>query len=372
MTCGPTTSETRLKPSYGRKPQAASVTGALIAILVFVGWLLDLGHLRHPLPSTPPMFPHDMAFGISLLVVATILTLAALIWWNVSSHYRAEAAREKAETALRKAYDELETSLAERTAELSNVSEALRVKVIELERAEDAQRQLLHRFVTVQEVERAHIARELHDQTAQYLSALMLEIKLLKKSSAAQPGSHAHLVRLQEVAEQLGVEVHSLAWRLRPAALDDLGLQTALSNYVSKWAQYSGVLVDFHSTGFDQQHLLPQVEAALYRFVQEALTNVLKHARAERMSLILERRYGQVLCIVEDDGCGFDAESVTKLPAAGGRLGILGMRERIAMVGGRLGIESRPGAGTTLVVRIPVPGDEAPLESELREVAVYE
>jgi signal transduction histidine kinase len=372
MTGAPPTPEKRLKSSYGRIPQAASVTGVLIASLVFVGWLLDSEHLRNVLPSKPSIFPHDMAFGISLLVVTTIVTLAALIWWTVSSLYRADAARAKAETALRKAYDELEIRLAERTAELSNVNEVLRLEVIEREQAEDAQRRLLHRFVTVQEVERSRIARELHDQTAQYLGALLLEIKLLKKSSLSQPGSRVHLVRLQELAEQLEREVHSLARGLRPPALDELGLQTALLNYVNKWAEYSGIIVDFHSTGLDHERLPPQVETTLYRFVQEALTNALKHARAQRMSLILERRYDQVLCVVEDDGCGFNAESVTKLPAAGGRLGILGMQERVAMVGGRLGIESRPGAGTTLVVRIPVLENKRPLESELREVAVCE
>jgi signal transduction histidine kinase len=158
---------------------------------------------------------------------------------------------------------------------------------------------------------------------------------------------------LQELTEQLMDKTHHLAWELRPAALDDLGLQTALSNYVEKWSEHSGIITDFHSHGLQKQRLPPPIETAVYRIVQEALNNILKHARAERVSVILELRNNQLLAIVEDDGNGFDVEAVKFASVEGNGLGIMGMQERVASLDGNLEIESRPTRGTTLVTRIP-------------------
>jgi signal transduction histidine kinase len=121
-------------------------------------------------------------------------------------------------------------------------------------------------------------------------------------------------------------------------------------------------MVQFHCTGIDQPRLPTAVETALYRIAQEALTNVLKHAGAGRVSVIIERRGGQVLGIIEDDGRGFEVESVMRATRAHQRLGLLGMQERVAQVGGTMEIESSPGGGTTLFVRIPLAagGRDAP------------
>jgi signal transduction histidine kinase len=118
------------------------------------------------------------------------------------------------------------------------------------------------------------------------------------------------------------------------------------------------VEVHFHCSGLDKQRLPPELETTLYRIVQEALTNVLRHAHAERVSVILEHRHDHVLAIVEDNGQGYDVESVMNSASAEPRLGLLGMRERIALVGGTLEIESSPGSGTTIFARIPLPADE--------------
>jgi signal transduction histidine kinase len=134
---------------------------------------------------------------------------------------------------------------------------------------------------------------------------------------------------------------------LRPPELDHLGLQAALARYVEQWSRRSGVTLDFVCTGFSGGRLPPEMEVTLYRVLQEALTNVLKHARAKSVSLVIEKSPAEVLVVVEDDGCGFDVEA-----PGGDGLGLLGMRERVELAGGTLKIESASDAGTTLVVRI--------------------
>lgn len=259
-------------------------------------------------------------------------------------------ARKEAEEDLREAYAELERHVEERTAELARSNETLRAENAERLRAEDARRELLRRLVTAQEQERRRISQELHDQMGQQLAALMIGLKTLDADSYGRQAALATLRQLQGLTGQLSREVHTLAWGLRPPALDDLGLRTALFNYVEEWAERSRVAVDFHSSGFGGERLPFSHETALYRIAQEALTNVLKHSGADRLSVILERRADHVLAVVEDNGRGFDAEA----PARGRRLGLVGMRERAELLGGTLNIESTPGVGTSVFVRIPV------------------
>ena len=159
---------------------------------------------------------------------------------------------------------------------------------------------------------------------------------------------------LQHLANQLAQEVRTLATQLRPPALDDLGLHTALSNYVEEWSKRSRITADLHCNGLINQRLPAIIETTVYRIVQEALTNVLKHAQAQTVSIIVEYRGNRVRAIMEDDGCGFEADTMMSVPASERRLGLLGMQERAALVGGILNIESRPGAGTTLLLQIPV------------------
>jgi PAS domain S-box-containing protein len=220
-------------------------------------------------------------------------------------------------------------------------------------------RELLNRLVKAQEDERRRLARELHDQLGQQITALMLGIKLLKDSGHCQSQATRQLNRLQEYADQLGRELHHIAWELRPTALDDLGLHTALGNYLEKWSESSGKTAELHCQGFNGHRLSAQIETTLYRVIQEALTNVIKHSEAEFVSLILERRNNYVLAIVEDDGRGFNVEEVMNASESERKLGLLGMRERLALVFGTLEIESTPGAGTSVFVRIPTPQIES-------------
>jgi signal transduction histidine kinase len=298
---------------------------------------------------------YDTAFGMSLCVLTNIVVLGAFICRNAGTLHRVDAGRRQAEGALRQAHDGLEVKVGERTAELSRVNQRLQAEVSEHRKAEAARVQLLRRLVTAQEEERRRISRELHDHMGQYLSTIILRLKTLQPLASEQESARLSLRSLHELTGQLVDEVHHLAWELRPAALDDLGLQTALQNYTEKWSERGGVAVDFHGGGLERQRLPPEIETTIYRIVQEALTNVLKHAEARRVSVIVERRREHVLVIVEDDGKGFDVGRASHSWGAGRGLGLLGMRERVALVGGVLNVESAPGGGATVRIRIPVP-----------------
>lgn len=261
--------------------------------------------------------------------------------------------RKLAEEELRKAYDELELRVEERTSQLEHANETLKAENAERLRAEESRRELLGRLVTAQEEERRSISRELHDRMGQQLAALMMGLKTLGSESYGRRSALDTLRRLEEMSDELSREVHTLAWGLRPPALDDLGLETALYNYVEEWAERSRVPVDFHSAGFGDGRLPLTHETALYRIAQEALTNVAKHSGASRVSFILERRGDHVLAVIEDNGSGFDVEAASQPSGRSRRLGLLGMRERAALLGGTINVESEPDVGTTLFVRIP-------------------
>jgi PAS domain S-box-containing protein len=224
--------------------------------------------------------------------------------------------------------------------------------VSETKRAEAAREELLGRLVTAHEDERRRVARELHDSVGQLLTALSLAVKAARE--AAPPSSSAaRLEEVERVAHELGRAVRELAFRLRPPALDDLGLDAALAQHLRSWSASVGVEVDYQSSGVQAERLPPDVETAIYRVVQEALTNVARHAQARQVSVVVARHDAHVAAVVEDDGVGFDPESAECRPG-GKRLGLIGMRERAALTGGTLDIESRPGFGTTIIVRFPI------------------
>lgn len=226
--------------------------------------------------------------------------------------------------------------------------------ITERELAKVAHTELQLKLVTVQEEQRHRIARELHDQLGQAIAALMLGLKSLAHSYEPKEQARVQLQQLQSIANDLARDVHSLAVDLRPTALDDLGLEVALANYVEAWTNRWQIPADFHSNGFTNQRLASHIETIIYRIAQEALSNVVRHATAATVSLILERADDRVGLIIEDDGCGFEVETVMKAPAKEQRIGLLGMEERVALVGGSLTIESTPGMGTSVYVRIPI------------------
>jgi PAS domain S-box-containing protein len=226
------------------------------------------------------------------------------------------------------------------------VEDVTRRKEVEVERLE-----LLRRLVRAQEDEQRRISRELHDQMGQSLAALLLGLKSVK-DTAPDDLLRIEIQRLQDITNRMANDMHSLISELRPPALDDLGLHTAVSDYIHEWSERTNIAVDFHVNGLLDQRLDSQLESTIYRIVQEALNNVMKHAGAQSVSVIFEKRGHRMSIIVEDDGIGFDVEALMKTPAKNRRFGLLGMRERVMLVGGSVNIESTPGMGTTILVHI--------------------
>ena len=214
-------------------------------------------------------------------------------------------------------------------------------------------RDALRRVVEAQELERARLARELHDETGQALTSILLGLKHLDDVVATDEAREATAAIRSLVVSTLQ-DVRRLAVELRPNALDDFGLVPALERLAANLSEQSDLVVDLEAR-LGAQRLPPEAETALYRIVQEALTNVVKHASAHRVSITLVRKDGSAVVVVEDDGEGFRPDAVRE-----GALGFAGMRERVELVGGRLTVESSPGTGTTLVaeVRVAEPASE--------------
>lgn len=213
--------------------------------------------------------------------------------------------------------------------------------------------QLLEKVISAQEEERKRIARELHDDTGQTLTSLMVGLRAA--SDAVEPATRARLESLRDIAAQSLDSVKRLARELRPPLLDDLGLPAALERYVANYRANYGIGVDLQMTGFGHNgHLPSQVELAVYRIVQEALTNIAKHAHAHNVSIVVERKQRAVIAVIEDDGRGFDVRAVMESAQEESKLGLYGMRERAELVGGRFQIESTLDAGSSVFVEIPI------------------
>jgi signal transduction histidine kinase len=212
---------------------------------------------------------------------------------------------------------------------------------VAVELSERVERDALRRIVAAQELERQRLARELHDETGQALTSILLGLKQLE---GAQPESIAALRELVVATLQ---DVRRLAVELRPKVLDDFGLVPALERLTDGFAEHTGIAVDLE-TGAVTERLSPEVETAIYRIVQEALTNVVKHADARRVSVVLTRTDGRIKAVIEDDGKGFDPTA-----SDDGGVGLVGMRERIELLDGTLAVESSATAGTTVAAEVP-------------------
>jgi signal transduction histidine kinase len=211
--------------------------------------------------------------------------------------------------------------------------------------SEQVTRDALRKVVDAQELERKRLARELHDETGQALTSLLLGLRALESAedlAAVRKASEA----LRGLVVGTLQDVRRLAVELRPSALDDFGLVPALERLVDTFSESSAIRVDLVAR-LGETRLSTEAETVLYRTVQESLTNVVKHAGAQSVSISLTRKNGAVAAVIEDDGRGFEPETI------GDGLGLVGIRERVALVGGRVAIESAPGAGTTIAIEVP-------------------
>ncbi len=213
-------------------------------------------------------------------------------------------------------------------------------------------REVMKRLVEAQEAERHRIARDLHDHLGQQLTALRLKLESIRSKCNENEVLAREMEETQEYAARIDMDINYLAWELRPTELDQLGLRDALQSFVREWSNTYGITAEFHASENYIDRLSPELETNLYRIVQEGLNNILKHAHASNVNVLLEMRGSRIVLIIEDDGNGFDPESDRR--SAGGKgLGLVGMRERTALLGGTLEIESRPGEGTTVFARVP-------------------
>jgi signal transduction histidine kinase len=216
---------------------------------------------------------------------------------------------------------------------------------------EDVRRLLLERVMSAQEDERRRIARELHDETAQVLTTLLVGLRTIE-DAPSMPLAQARAAHLAAITTEAIASVGRLARGLHPSVLQDLGLGPALQRYATEHAEVLGLQI-----GVDEQlggrRLAPEVETSLFRIAQEAIANVGKHARAANAWISVRRRRGSVVLEVEDDGCGF-GETALSGAIASGRLGLQGIRERAAFLGGEAEIDTKAGAGTRICVRIPL------------------
>ena len=223
---------------------------------------------------------------------------------------------------------------------------------------------MLRRLASAQEEEQRRISRELHDQIGQTVTGLSLGLKALEQGLAKGSNGAAatEQVRwLEQLAAQIGRDIHRTASDLRPTAIDDLGIFRAIEAYVAEWQERYGVRVDIQTFGRDNP-LPADVAAVLYRLVQEGLTNVLKHAKASKVSIVLERKSDGLALVLEDDGIGFDPENLGRKASGSGQasgLGLSGMKERVALLDGTIAVESAPGKGSTIFVQIPLEALEA-------------
>jgi len=239
-------------------------------------------------------------------------------------------------------YDKLTTPDARFSDDDVRLAETFAARAaVGVELSERVERDALRRIVAAQELERQRLARELHDETGQALTSILLGLKRLEGAE-----SPAAVQALRELVVATLQDVRRLAVELRPKVLDDFGLVPALERLTQGFAEHTGIQVDLEASMLTERPPV-EVETAIFRIVQEALTNVVKHADARRVSVLVTRAGGRIKAVIEDDGTGFDPT------AADGGIGLIGMRERIELLDGSLVVESSPASGTTVVAEVP-------------------
>ncbi|WP_419786042.1 PAS domain-containing sensor histidine kinase [Pseudodesulfovibrio sp.] len=264
-------------------------------------------------------------------------------------------AHKSLEAELRAIHARMEERIAQRTAELSRANLKLKQEVAERERAQEQILSLTKDIIRVQEDERQRIARDLHDNVAQDLSSIVLKLKtLFDGHEGLAPELHQRGESAARVVKKTVADVRSIAYGLHPPALEQLGLVRALENYCQETARRTGLLIDFFSAGMEGGNLESDTEINMYRMLQEAINNVVKHADASKVTVRAVRSHPDIILRIEDNGRGFDLN--TRLPEATeeNRMGVRSMEERARLVGGSMEIQSLVGKGTRVIFTIPL------------------
>ncbi len=256
--------------------------------------------------------------------------------------------RKSAEEALKVAHEELERHVTERTLDLSEANERLKV--------------LSGRLIEIQELERRAIARDLHDEIGQALTAMKLNLRELRDLPNGT-SVERQVTDSLEILDQVLQHVRSLALDLRPSLLDELGLVPAMRWYVGRQAERAGWILEFCADGMTERPSA-DVEIACFRLTQEALTNITRHAQAKKIEVRLEMDDGSVILTIRDDGIGFEPSYIRSVVRAGTSVGLSGMEERVRLVGGQLAIHSAPARGTLIRATFCMP--QGPKEDNAR------
>ncbi len=284
-----------------------------------------------------------------VIVPAFILTLIAL-WFVASRIVQPLQKLESKAAALARGDFETIKEPVGGISEVQHLQMELTQMSLKVQAAQEGLHDYIGAITSAQEEERNRLARELHDDTIQAVIALKQRVQLARKSIKDQAGKQS-LEELEVLAEQTIENLRRLTRALRPIYLEDLGLATALEMLARETSQNNNVAVDFQKTG--QERRLPhETELALYRIAQEALTNIVKHSNATRAEVIIGFDTSQILMKVIDNGTGFEVPRSPTDFAASGHFGLLGIRERADLIGARLDVDSAPGTGTRLTVRL--------------------
>jgi len=259
------------------------------------------------------------------------------------------------ESEQRLADELLARDIAEENARLKGHNELLSQEGRELQHLNQTREAYLHRMISSQEEERKRIARDIHDHLGQQLTGLRLSLMALKETLHRGDDPAYDFEKIDSIAGAIDRDLDFISAELRPSGLDDLGLEQSLRQFVEQWSRHFAVRAEFHSSGFHERTVPPDVSINLYRITQEALNNIVKHARARHVSVLLENRNGSVVLIIEDDGVGFDVDKNPTSIRVGHGAGLVGMKERSALIGGTIEIESIKNRGTTIYVRVDKP-----------------
>ena len=217
--------------------------------------------------------------------------------------------------------------------------------------------EMMQHIVRAQEAERNRIARDLHDQLGQKMTGLRLLVGTMLERFDGRDGSNAEFQRLKELTAQMDQDISFLSWQLRPTELDKLGLPDAVQSYVREWSRQYHIEASFHYGAppgeVEPPSIAADIETNIYRIGQEALTNVLKHAKATKVNVVLRLRKDDITLTIEDDGQGFDPDITRRKHEAHDGLGLRGMYERVQLIKGSMDIDSGPNKGTIILIRVP-------------------